>query len=226
MILTAHQPAYLPWLGYFEKIMRSDLYVFLDTVQFEKRSFINRNKIKTPQGAVWLSVPVLGKGHRNSTILELKIDQQSNWQRKHLNAIQLNYKKAPNYEEIIEKISPFYTKKYEYLVDMCYEFTEFFFTELNIKTKIVRLSELPIQSKKSQLILDLCRYFHADQYISGALGKDYLQESDFENMGISISYQDYKTVEYPQLWDSEFLPYMSILDFLMNTKNYDLIRGK
>ena len=226
MIVTAHQPAYLPWLGYIEKIMRSDIYVFLDAVQFEKNSFTNRNKIKTPQGPIWLTVPVISKGHIGSTMMELMIDKRGSWQRKHLNAISLNYKKAPYYEEIIEKIKPFYLNDYETLVDFCFDYTKFWLKELNINTKIVRFSDLKIQSEKSDLVFDICQKLKADTYISGALGKGYLKEERFLTNGIKVIYQDYKPQEYPQLWDSEFLPYMSILDFVMNTKDYSLITGK
>ena len=89
----------------------------------------------------------------------------------------------------------------------------------------MRSSELPITSKKSDLILDLCRYFQADRYISGALGKNYLEEVRFKEAGISIEYQDYQHPVYPQLW-GEFLPYMSIVDFWMNTQAYWLITGE
>ena len=104
MILSAHQPAYLPWLGYFDKIIKSDVFVFLDTVQFEKNSFINRNKIKTPQGSVWLTVPVKLKGHLDVPLLKIEIDHKINWQKNHLKSIYLNYKKAPHYKEGYFKI--------------------------------------------------------------------------------------------------------------------------
>lgn len=226
MIVTAHQPAYLPWLGYLEKIMRSDVYVFLDAVQFEKNSFTNRNKIKTPQGGVWLTVPVITKGHINATIMDLQIDKRSNWQKKHLNAIFLNYKKAPYYEEVMAKIEPFYLNDYDTLVDLCYDYTKFWLKELNINTKIVRFSELDIKSEKSQLVFDICKQLHANTYISGAMGKDYLDDGKFLESGIKVVYQDYKQREYPQLWDKEFLRYMSVLDFVMNTKDYSLIMGQ
>src|ERR1035437_4150954 len=99
MILTAHQPAYLPWLGYFDKIIKSDIFVYLDTVQFEKNSFTNRNKVKTPQGAAWLTVPVKIKGHIGKTMMEIEIDNSQDWRKKHLNTIFMNYKKAARFEE-------------------------------------------------------------------------------------------------------------------------------
>ena len=225
MILSAHQPAYLPWLGYFDKIIKSNVFVFLDTVQFEKNSFINRNKIKTPQGSVWLTVPVKLKGHLDVPLLKIEIDHKINWQKNHLKSIYLNYKKAPHYKEGYFKIEGLYNTDYELISELCWDHLGFWLKELGIEKRIVRSSELPITSKKSDLILDLCRYFQADRYISGALGRNYLEEVRFKEAGISIEYQDYQHPVYPQLW-GEFLPYMSIVDFWMNTQAYWLITGE
>lgn len=225
MILTGHQPAYLPWLGYFEKIMRSDMYIYVDTVQFEHRSFINRNKIKTANGAIWLTVPVLAKGHRDSTLLSLEINNTVKWQQKHFSSIQANYRKATYYNEVINKIAPFYEHPYKSFVDFCFEYTVFWFRELDIKTKVVRLKDLDVKGKKSELVLNMCKAVNAETYISGALGKDYMDGALFTSNGIQVIYQDYKPKVYPQLW-GEFLPYMSVLDFVMNTKDYSLIRGE
>jgi hypothetical protein len=225
MILSAHQPAYLPWMGYFDKIMKSDIFVFLDMVQFEKNSFINRNKIKTPQGPTWLTVPVKLKGHLKLTLMEIIIDSKYNWQRNHLKSIYLNYKKAPRYEECYFKIEELYQKEYEFISELCWDQLRFWLKEIGIETKLVRSSELPIISKKSDLIFDLCRYFQADHYISGALGKNYLEEDRFNRADITIEYQDYQHPVYHQLW-GDFIPYMGVIDFIMNTDNYWLITGE
>ncbi len=224
MILTGHQPAYLPWLGYFEKIIRSDKYIYVDTVQFEHRSFINRNKIKTANGPIWLTVPVLAKGHRESNLLDLEINNNEDWQKKHFRSICFAYKGAPYYKEIIEKISPFYEQKYQMFTEFCYEYTLFWFQLLGIKTEILRLKDLGVDGKKSELVLNMCKAVNADTYISGALGKDYMDDDLFERNNVKVVYQDYHPREYPQLW-GDFVPYMSVLDFVMNTKDYSLIIG-
>lgn len=225
MILTGHQPAYLPWLGYFEKIMRSDVYIYVDSVQFEHRSFINRNKIKTANGAVWLTIPVLAKGHREGILLDLKINNEVNWQRKHFLSIVNAYKKAPYYNEFIKKLEPFYENKYNSLTDYCYDYLLFWLEELHITTKVLRQSELGIGGHKSELVLNMCKAVGADTYISGALGKDYMENDLFIANDISVIYQDYKPRAYPQMWGG-FVPCLSILDFVMNTKDYSLIRGE
>lgn len=223
MILSAHQPAYIPWLGYFDKIVRSDVFIYLDTVQFEKNSFVNRNQIKTPQGAAWLSIPVKTKGHLNKALVDIEIDNSQNWSKKHLNSVFLNYKKAPRFEECYAKLQELFQKEYRLLADLCWDQLDFWLKEIGIETKIVRLSDLSLKAKGSELILEICKHFEANYYLSGVLGKNYLKENDFRSAGISVEYQEYKQPIYPQLWGSEFLNYMSIIDFWMNTDKYSLI---
>ena len=225
MILTAHQPAYLPWLGYLEKIKRSDVYIYMDDVQFEHRGFIHRNKIKTANGVVWLTVPVQIKGHRAHTMVDLNIDNERNWQKKHFLSIKNAYKKAPYYKEFIAKIERFYTTSYNSMTDYCYDFLLFWLQELGISTKVIKMSDLDVVGDKSELILNLCKTVGADIYISGALGKNYLDDNLFHENGIEVVYQDYKPQTYPQLW-GDFIPCLSVLDFVMNTKDYSLIKGK
>ncbi len=225
MILSAHQPAYLPWLGYFDKLLRSDVFVFLDTVQYEKNSFTNRNKVKTPNGAVWLTVPVKAKGHLSSSLKQLSIDNTQKWRQNHLKTIYLNYKKAPRFEECYPRLESLYAKEFESLTDLCFEHLQFWISEMDSNRKIIKLSDLPINTKKSDLILDLCKHFGAGTYISGALGKDYLDEESFSKEGIKIEYQDYKHPTYGQLW-GEFLPTMGFVDFWMNCSDYWLITGE
>jgi hypothetical protein len=215
MILSAHQPAYLPWLGYFDKIAQADVFVYLDTVQFEKNSYINRNRIKTPQGAQWLTIPVKAKGHLSATLRDATIDDRQPWRRKHLKAIAMNYRKAPRFETCFPKLEALLAGTESNLAEICWQQLRFWLDELGIATRVVRSSELPAMSSKSDLILDLCKHFGANHYLSGALGRDYLVESDFRTVGITVEYQDYVHPVYPQLW-GEFLPYMSIPDFWMN----------
>jgi hypothetical protein len=224
MILSAHQPAYLPWLGYFDKIIKSDIFIFLDSVQFEKNSFTNRNKIKTPQGAIWLTIPVKTKGHLNITLSDIEIDNRSNWRNNHLKAIYLNYKKSPRFSACYPKLEDLYQNEYQFLSELCWAHLVFWLKEIDINMKIIRSSQLPVHSKKSDLILDLCKYFGAGHYISGILGESYLQEKDFQNAGISIEYQHYEHPRYHQLW-GEFIPNLSIMDFWMNSDDYWLITG-
>lgn len=215
MILSAHQPAYLPWLGYFDKIASADIFVFLDNVQFEKNSFTNRNRIKTPHGAMWLTAPVKLKGHIESTILETRVDDSQPWRAKHLKSIAANYRKSPFFDTLFPKLEAILTAPKDSLAELCWTQLHFWLGELDIRTKIVRASSLPVASRKSDLVLDLCRHFGADHYISGAIGRDYLNEPAFAALGIRIEYQEYRHPIYPQLWGA-FAPYMGVVDYLMN----------
>jgi len=222
MILSAHQPAYLPWAGYLNKIASADVFIYLDKVQYEKNSFINRNKIKTSQGSQWLTVPIKIKGHISNSILTTEIDNNFSWQEKHLKSIQMNYSRALRYKECFSKIEELVLFNESSLAEFCFKHLIFWLDELNIKTKIYRLSELPIINNKSNLILDLCRYFKAQKYLSGPLGRNYLNEDDFSKSGIIIEYQNYIQKVYNQLW-GDFIPNLSFLDFWFNDYDYKLI---
>ncbi len=222
MIVTAHQPAYLPWLGYLEKIIQSDVYVYMDSVQFEERSFINRNRIKTARGPQWLTIPVKSKGHREQTMMTLEIDNGTNWRKEHLKTIFYNYKKAPYFDERYPKLEQLYAQEYGLLVDLCWDHLQFWLQEIGVEKKIVKLSSLPTSNKKSGLILDICMQLQATSYISGALGKGYLEEEAFESADIKIIFQDFIPPVYKQLW-GEFVPNLSIIDYWMNNQDFDLL---
>jgi hypothetical protein len=227
MRVSIHQPAYLPWLGYFDKIAQCDLFIYLDSVQFQKNSFQNRNKIRTKEGWIWLTVPVLTKGELfRKPIGEIGINKIANWRKKHLAAIQMNYRKAPNFEREYGYLEQCLQKDWEYLSDLCYEMMCHFMKRLAIDTRVVKSSELSnLNSAKSDLILDLCREVGADEYFSGAMGSNYLDEDKFLDAGISVGYQDYKHPVYTQTYQG-FEPYMGIIDQLMNYENPEVLFEK
>jgi hypothetical protein len=225
VILTAHQPAYLPWLGYFDRIHSAQVFVFLDSVQFETNSYINRNKIKSPQGELWLTVPVHSKGHTGDTIQNLTIDSKSNWKKKHLGAIHANYRRAPRFDAMYPDLERLYQSDHSLLSDLCFEHLMFWLGQLGLKPKVVKSSTLGLRSSKSDLILDICRALGANHYLSGSQGRNYLREDDFRDAGIAVRYQDYTHPEYPQLWGNTFVPRLSVLDFLMNASNANFAWG-
>lgn len=215
MILTAHQPAYLPWLGLFHKIALSDVYIFMDTVQFEKNSFINRNKIKTPDGIKWITVPVSLSGYTKKNICDMEISSNNNWERNHWLNLYSSYKRAPFFSVYADFFEELYKQKWTNLVDLSMYMLKFFLSELNIKTKVIKQSELDTKEKKQELIIEMCKKLDADIFVFGALGKDYAKEEDFNNKKIQIYFQDYKHPSYTQLW-GKFEPYLSIVDLLFN----------
>lgn len=215
MILTAHQPAYMPWLGYFHKVALADNFVMLDSVQFEKNSFTNRNKIKTSNGEAWLTIPVEMKGHLDKQINEIQMDTKSNWKKKHWNTLLLNYKKAPHFDKYSGFFEKYYLNESNNLYDFIQLSSNFFFEELKITPNTKKLSELNVESKKQDLIIDLCKKTDSNTFVFGALGKNYADKTLFDSNSISIYFQEYKHPSYQQLW-GEFVPYMGIVDALFN----------
>lgn len=224
MIISINQPAYLPWLGYFHRIAVSDIFVFLDTTQFEKNSMVNRNKIKTAAGPIMLSVPVNLAGHFSKQIKEIAIADKECFE-KHWKSIELNYKKSKYWDAYAPGLKTIYEKDYQTIDQVCYNQLEFFVEALGIKTKIIRSSELPeSEFKKQDLVLDILKKLKADIYISGAMGRDYIDNKKFKDENIKLYYQDYRHPEYGQQWGN-FQPYMSVIDLLFNhgDKSLDIL---
>lgn len=226
MIVSIHQPAYLPWLGYFDKIVRSDVFVYLDTVQFQKGSFQNRNKIRTKDGSIWLTVPVKTRGRIEQPIKEVEINNDFKWQHKHRFAIEMNYHKAPFYGNVRAMLNGVY---YQYrtwplLNELCYDMLLRFFDLMHISDNKLYTSSYigadKFDGKKSDLVLAICKHFKATKYLSGSQGKNYIDEKSFNHAGIEVEYQDYKHPVYKQVYPV-FVPNMGIVDFLSNCGVYD-----
>lgn len=224
MILTAHQPVYLPWLGLFHKIALADKFVFFNQVQYLPKDWMNRNKIKTASGEIWLTVPVLRKGYRDMKTSQIKINNDVDWKKKHLNSINLNYKKTPYFEKYFYFFEDTYNKKWQYLADLNEHMLKWFLKELGIKTEFLKASDYDFQGTKSDLVLDMCKQLKADVYIFGILGKDYTNLKDFEDNGIKTIFQNYKHPSYSQI-HGEFNQNLSIIDLLFNCgpNSYDII---
>lgn len=216
MILTAHQPLFLPYLGHFAKIASSDVFVFLDTLSYSKLGFYSRNKIRTNDGWMWLVVPVLTHGHHNDPLNQMKIDNSKNWRRKHLKAIELAYSKAPYFELYHDFFKETYSMEWEFLTELNEHFIRYFLKILKINVKFIKSSSLPeLEGEKSSLLLDLCKKLNADVFIFGKTGKKYAKTEDFKSSEIKVVFQEYKHPEYFQI-HGDFIPYMSIIDLLFN----------
>ena len=219
MIVSIHQPNYLPWLGFFDKIKQSDLFVIFDDVQFPrgKKHFGHRNKIKTNTGSKWLTVPIKNKSDMvsfNNTIINYELD----WDKKHLNLIRSFYQQAPYFEEYYNDLESLLLQQYDSLSSLSQKLIEYFMKKLNIKTKIVNSSEIS-KSDLSGLdkILDIINNLKANEYItgSGPGSKRYIDESEFSNKNIKLTWQEYEHPKYNQLF-GEFIPYLSVIDLLFN----------
>jgi len=216
MIVSINQPAYLPWLGYFDRIASSDLHIVLDHVQFEKNSFINRNRLRTKDGDTWLTIPLATKGRFGSLpINKLEFAQNVPWSRKHWSTIDMLYRNAPYFNSYASVYKDLYACEWTDFISAIKSFLKQYLSDLGINTPIVFSSELNITGCKSELILNLCRSVGAKKYISGPQGRNYIDESSFSELNINIEYQDYKHPRYVQCYPG-FQPFMGILDLLFN----------
>lgn len=219
MIVSCHQPNYLPHLGLLQKAMDSDVLVLLDEVAFTRRDFTHRNKIRTPQGWMWLTVPVEHSplGTRiNDVKIHWKADnvKDRDWNVLHWKAIYLNYKGARFFNPSIEH---FYKRQYERLCDLNEDLIMWLMRKLNVPTKVVLQSELDVDRdlKKSELIIELVRKVGGDAYLSGVGGQGYLDPSLFLARGLKLRFHRFEPPVYEQRYES-FIPQMSAIDYLFN----------
>jgi hypothetical protein len=216
MVLTAHQPVYLPWLGLFHKISLCDVFCFFDDVQYQPKDWNNRNKIKFSNGSAdWLSVPVYQSGYLEKSYLEIEINNKVPWQRKHWKSIELNYKKAAFFDLYEKALRELYQREWQYLSELNYEFLLFFLKMLKLSPRVVRMKEYAFRGAKSDLVLNMCRTLGASTYVFGEQGKNYADIPTFEQAGVKVIFQKYQHPEYPQLHGA-FLPNLSIIDLLLN----------
>ncbi len=229
MILSMHQPNYLPWIGYFRKIAHSDIFVILDTVQFPRgRSVAARNLIKTPNGAIYLSVPITTpKGLMGKALYTEVSFSSDSWKEKHLQTLRMSYTRAPFYADIFPMIERVIMTHGD-PVSLNIAFIEETVAYLGLRTRIRRLSDITdAPPAKSELIVELCRSEAADIYLSGSGARDYNDENLLKENGITLTYLDDQIDAYKQLW-GEFIPRLSVIDLLMNMgpSSRSLVTGK
>ncbi|NDV27166.1 WbqC family protein [Desulfovibrio sp. JC010] len=209
------QSNYIPWKGYFDMIAAVDEFILYDDMQYTRRDWRNRNKIKTPQGTTWLSVPVKVKGKYHQTIAQTEIDG-TNWADQHWKSLSMHYRRAPYFDEIIEMLEPLYKKDYKYLSELNRSLIECVCNYLNIDTKISSSQDYTLIEGKTERLVDLCIQAGGTEYISGPAAKDYVDETVFEKNNIKLTWFEYgKYPEYPQLW-GDFVHQVSIVDMLFN----------
>ncbi len=218
------QSNYIPWKGYFDLIASVDEFILFDDMQYTKRDWRNRNKIKTPNGLIWLSVPVKVKGRYHQKIKDTEIDG-TGWQASHWNSLEINYKKAPHFSEIADWLKPLYLDQtYSNLSVMNRAFIEAVCRYLSIDTLITNSWDYQLIEGKTERLADICRQAHASEYVSGPSAKDYVDEELFNAVDIKLTWFDYSHYPtYDQLY-GEFVHGVSIVDVLFNCgKNLSLV---
>ncbi len=218
MIVSINQPAYLPWPGYFDRIAASDVHVVLDHVQFEKNSFVNRNKVRTPQSWTWLTVPVRTKGRFGAlAIRDLETDTGSGWAQKHLATIKSNYARAPYFATLFPELAAIYANQAatNRFLEPTMAISRWILERLGIGTPLVSSSALDLTQRSSDLVLEICVRLGAKRYLSGPLGRNYLELEKFRASGIEVVFHAYASRPYRQCWPG-FEAGLSSIDMLMN----------
>jgi hypothetical protein len=225
VVITTHQPIFLPWPGFFHKATRSDCMVLLDHVQFPRgRGWVNRNRLKNESGELWLTVPVWKKGRGIQKILDVRIYDDRGWRKKHLRSIEQNYARAPYFDDHFPILQSIYKKKHESLVDLNVELIRFLCNALSIKTRIVLQSELGVTGGGTGLLIALCRRLEADRYALFPAAEKHVDIPLMRETGVEPSYLRFHPPVYPQLW-GDFIYNLSALDLLLNCgpKSIDII---
>ena len=214
MIVAVHQPQYLPWLGYFDKIRSADVFCYLNDVQYKKNEWQNRNRIKTAQGWQWVTVPVRYRFPQK--INEVYINNGVEWRKKHLQAMITNYNRAPYFKQVVGILEDAFSKDWEFISDLNVYLIESLKSLLNLEAKrSVRSSDLELREEPTDRLIDICKALGADAYLAGQGGIEYMDMERFEKSGLAVIVQEFKHPVYPQLFE-EFKSHLSIVDLLCN----------
>jgi hypothetical protein len=217
MRVAIAQPTYLPWLGYFDLMDQVDAFVLLDSVQFEKQSWQQRNRIKTPIGLQWLTVPVAFHNRFGQQIRNVEI-RDPEFARKHLRAIELNYRRSPFFDPYFQDLTKILLSySAGRLVDLNARLIRWFCGLLDIQTPILYSSAMNQDGRRSELLVNLCKSLGADSYVSPLGSATYLLSDleSFRRIGIDITFQYYEHPVYRQRFPP-FCPYASVVDLLLN----------
>lgn len=215
MIVGIHQPNFFPWLGFFDKMVKSDVFILLDTVQYTKEGYQNRVQIKGPTGPQWLTVPVMTKGRMGQVTSNVEINEFVRWRRIHIQTFNALYRRASYYSALIGELSGLYKEPARRLIEVSLSGIKWVKQKLNIETQLVLASELGRSGSGSALLLDLVKAVGGTVYLSGPSGRNYLDEALFSQTGIRIDYHSFTAFTYTQRFE-DFVPRLSVLDYLFN----------
>lgn len=225
MIVAIHQPQYMAWGGYFHKMDAADAFVFLDTVQYKKNEYQNRNLIKGPRGPQWLTVPVLYRF--GQTIRDVAINDTMPWARKHLAAMKSYYGKAPHFTDYIGQFERLLAGSYTGIARLNIDASRLIAQLLGIRTTLSVASDLPpVDDQRDRRLAEIVKLLGGDTYLSGAGGRGYVDEDVFRQEGVRVVFQDFRAPVYPQLFGA-FAPNLSTIDLLFNVgpNAIDYLRG-
>lgn len=224
MIVSVHQPQYLPWIGYFDKIDRTDVFVLLDNVQFKKNEWQNRNRIKTAQGWQWLTVPVSYKFPQ--LLCEVPINNRERWQHRHRQSLLSSYRKAPCWDMLESFCDELCSGKWQTIAELNIFTVRKLCELLGIQTPIHVASDLGnLPDDPDERLIALTKHFGASVYLAGDGGRDYMDMDKYAGHGIEVVFQNFVHPRYRQLFGA-FEPNMSVVDLLYNCgeKSIEILR--
>jgi hypothetical protein len=216
VIVAAHQPNFAPWLGFFDKAAAADVLVLLDTVQFIKRGYQNRTRIKSSTGEQWLTVPVISKGRYDQATSDVEIDESRPWRPVHLRTLGNVTAKAPHRDALLGLVEPIYGQEdVHHLAQLNVAVLRAVMGGFGIGTRLVLASELDLSGSSTELMMSLTKAVGGEVYLSGPTGRRYLEPERFAGAGLELRYHAFTPQPYPQLHGA-FAPGLSCLDYIAN----------
>jgi hypothetical protein len=225
MIISAYQPFFAPFAGFFSKAHLSDMMVILDEVQFPQRTtWLTRNRFKNDQGTLWITIPVWRKGLGLQKINEVRICPEGNWRKKHLTSLKTCYANAPYLKDHLDFVTEIFSERFEKLVDLNIAVIQYLKKHLMIETPLILLSSLGIQGRGNELVIEMCRKIGSSDYLAQRSAEKYLNKDLFSSSGVQLHFFDPPIPVYPQLW-GEFIRNLSTFDLLFNCgpKGHEII---
>jgi hypothetical protein len=211
------QPTYLPWLGFFELIRKSDVFVIYDTVQFEKQSWQQRNRIRNKDGEIMLTMPVKKPSGLHTPISEVQIDTGQKPLLKHLKSIQMAYGRAPHFNTIFPELEKIYSQPFEKLMDLNMELIRYGCSKFGIAPNFVHAGSIGYAEGRVEALVSICQHVKATTYYSPLGSKPYIDENNlFPGAGIQLVYQQYSPPAYQQVSYPDFISHLSFIDYLFN----------
>ena len=215
MTFAAHQPHYLPSLAWWHKMVRAETFVVADEVQYVTGNSMNRCRIKTPEGVQWLTVPVVTKGKGRQSIRDVRISNQSDWRKRHLHTLRLNYAKAAFFDLYFPSFEQLYERKWRFLIDLNLAALDLLRESLHLRTPVILSSSLNISTRGTNKIVAIAQQVGGEIYLTEPEAKNHLDESKFTEFGIAVQFESFPPPSYHQLFGN-FAPNLSIIDLLFN----------
>lgn len=219
-VVAIHQPNFFPWLGYFDKLARADVFVLLDSVQFPKTgrgTWLNRVRLLIGGQPRWITVPVVRTYHGVRTIDEMLIDNEAPWREKFIRTLQTSYGRAPHFDKVFPVIRPLVENPTARLAELNRTAIEALAEAVRLDTsKIVLSSELPVEGQATDLLIAIVQAVGGDAYLCGGGAAGYQEDEKFAAAGLELIYQDFQHPAYEQSAGGDFTPGLSIIDALMH----------